>query len=127
MEKELNESCDYNPYLLGRLFAVMEKIQIASVGGKKDINRTIKDSYFNAAATTPNMAFQKLFSLSEYHMRKLKRDYPGIAFNLSREKCSIIEKITKGIPARFTADESNAFYLGYYHQTQKRYEKKEDK
>ena len=32
--------------------------------------------------------------------------------------------IHEGFPARMTLPEQGAFQLGYYHQTQKRYEKK---
>ena len=127
MNKELNDACTYLPYLLGRLFAVMEKCQIESAGGKGGIKRTIKDGYFTASATTPNIAFQKLFALNEYHLRKLERDKPKIAFNLFKEKSDIISRITESIPSRFTMDETNAFYLGYYHQSQKHYAKKEEK
>ncbi len=127
MNRELNDACVYLPYLLGRLFAVMEKCQIESSGGRDGIKRTIRDSYFTAAAATPNIAFQKLFALNEYHLRKLERDKPGKAFNLSKEKTDIISRITENIPSRFSMDESNAFYLGYYHQTQKYHVKKEEK
>lgn len=127
MEERLNESCAYLPYLLGRLFAVMEKIQIDSVGGKENINRTIKDSYFVSAASTPASIFNKLFPLNEYHMNKLKRDNPGLGVVRTKEKEGIINGINEMIPSRFTAEESNAFYIGYYHQTQSFYEKKEEK
>ena len=59
---QLNEDCNYMPYLLGRLFRVMEEIQLASMGWS--VNRSIRDSYFNSAASTPGSVFGKLFSLS---------------------------------------------------------------
>lgn len=62
---QLNEDCNYTPYLLGRLFRVMEEIQLASTGWS--VNRSIKDSYFNSAASTPLSVFGKLFALSNYH------------------------------------------------------------
>lgn len=127
MGVNLNESCTYLPYLLGRLFAVMEKAQIESAGGKENIKRTIRDSYFVSAASTPSSIFQKLFQLSEYHMRKLERDKPWFAHRLSRERTCIMSEVKETIPSRFTAEESNSFYIGYYHQMQKLYEKKEEK
>ena len=69
---QLNEDCNYMPYLLGRLFRVMEEIQLASMGW--GVNRSIRDSYFNSAASTPRSVFGKLFSLSNYHLKKLMRD-----------------------------------------------------
>ena len=38
-----------------------------------------------------------------------------------------MEKLEQGFPARMTLPEQGSFYLGYYHQTQKRFEKKEEK
>jgi CRISPR-associated protein Csd1 len=119
----LNENCRFQPYVLGRLFAVMERTQLASADWK--LNRTIRDSYLNSAATTPKNIFSKLFPLSEYHMKKLTRDKPGLAQTLKAEKVSLVSMIDASIPARFTQDETNCFYVGYYHQTA-RYQKKED-
>ena len=117
---ELNDSCNYQPYVLGRLFAVMEKIQLASADWK--LNRTIKDSYFTSAATTPKNIYAKLFPLSEYHMKKLLRDKPGLANILGKEKGSLIGKLTAPIPPRFTPEEIDCFYIGYYHQSNQKKE-----
>ena len=120
---ELNDSCNYQPYVLGRLFAVMEKIQLASADWK--LNRTIKDSYFTSAATTPKNIFAKLFPLSEYHMKKLLRDKPGLANILGKEKASLIGKLTAPILPRFTSEEIDCFYIGYYHQSNQKKEENE--
>lgn len=111
---EFNNSCTYQPYVLGRLFAVMEKIQLSSADRK--LNRTIKDSYFTSVSTTPKNIFSKLFPLNEYHMKKLLRGKPGLARILGQEKSILINKLTAPIPSRFTPDETNCFYIGYYHQ-----------
>ena len=120
---ELNDSCNYQPYVLGCLFAVMEKIQLASADWK--LNRTIKDSYFTSAATTPKNIYAKLFPLSEYHMKKLLRDKPGLANILGKEKSSLIGKLTTPIPSRFTPEETDCFYIGYYHQSNQKKEENE--
>lgn len=114
---QLNENCDYMPYVLGRLFRVMEEIQLASAGWK--LNRSIKDSYFNAAASTPKNAFSKLFPLSNYHLKKLMRDKPNLGKRLGDTESTLIARITTPIPARFTPEETNCFYIGYYHQEKK--------
>jgi CRISPR-associated protein Csd1 len=59
-------------------------------------------------------------------MKKLTRDKPGLAQILKAEKVSLMSMIDTSIPARFTQDETNCFYVGYYHQTA-RYQKKEEK
>lgn len=120
--KRLDEDCTYMPYVMGRLFSVMEKTQLASADWS--INRTIKDSYFNAAASTPRNAFYKLFPLNEHHMKKLLRDYPRLGNKYSKLKAELTSKITAPIPARFTQEETVCFYLGYYHQDATKEEEK---
>lgn len=116
----LNEDAKSVPYQLGRLFSVLEKIQEEANPG---INSTIKDKFFNAAAATPAIIFANLLNLSEKHMRKLDG---GKKVNLNKLKLSIIDKLPEQLPARLTLPEQGSFQLGYYHQTQKRYEKKAD-
>lgn len=121
---ELNELCTYQPYLLGRLFSVMEQIQLASADWK--LNRSIKDSFFSSAAATPKPVFAKLFPLNEYHMKKLKRDKFNLARYLEHEKKTIISMLTAPIPSHFTPDEMDCFYIGYYHQSCKKKEENEN-
>lgn len=113
-QEMLNRNCDNQPYLLGRLFAVLEKIQLASA--EWNINRSIKDSYFTSITTTTAIILEKILRLSEYHMKKLYREKRGIALKLEKEKSSIMCKISVPIPSRFTPEEAASFYLGYYHQ-----------
>lgn len=120
----LNEECTYMPYVLGRLFFVMEQMQRASANW--EINRTIKDSYFNAAATTPRNAFVKLLPLSEHHLKKLLRDMPGLGITYKKAKTDLMAKITAPIPVRFTQEETICFYLGYYHQEANKKEEKKN-
>lgn len=110
---KLDETCTYLPYVLGRLFCVMEQTQRACAG---NINRSIKDSYFNAAATRPQTAFAKLLPLHEHHMKKLLRDKPALGRKYAEERSALMAKLTQSIPLRFTQEETISFYLGYYHQ-----------
>ena len=66
---ELNEQSSYLPYLLGRLFAVLERVQSDANPG---IKATIKDKYFNSASATPATIFPLLTKLSQSHLRKLE-------------------------------------------------------
>lgn len=121
---QLNEDCNYMPYLLGRLFRVMEEIQLASIGWS--VNRSIRDSYFNSAASTPRSVFGKLFSLSNYHLKKLMRDKPGLGKKLGDLESDLAARLTTPPPARFTQEETICFYLGYYHQCNGKKEEKEN-
>lgn len=64
----LNENCTDRAYVLGRLFAVLEKTQQdANPGG---INTTIKDRYFASASATPRAVFPTLLRLARSHIAK---------------------------------------------------------
>ena len=70
----LNESSNV-PYVLGRLFSVLETIQSVA---NPDINATIKDRYFNSACATPATAFPTLVKLAQKHLQKMST--PNEAF-----------------------------------------------
>ena len=116
---ELNEQSSYQPYVLGRLFAVLEAIQDAANPG---INTTIKDKYFNSACATPSVVFPTLIKLAQKHLQKLGQ---GSKVFYNRQLTDLIGRMTQTDPARMTLPEQGAFEIGYYHQTQKRFEKKD--
>ena len=117
---QLNEASNYLPYVLGRLFSVLEAIQHAANPG---INATIRDKYFNSAAAMPASIFPLLLNLAQKHLRKLDT---GMRVYYDRQLCELTARIQQTYPTRLTLAEQGAFQLGYYHQTQKRYTKKED-
>lgn len=120
---ELNEQSNYMPYLLGRSFAVLEWIQTAA---NPNLNSTIKDRYFNSACATPAVVFPILMRLHNSHLKVLKRERPGAAVNLEKLLGTLCGRMQETYPPHLTLDEQGAFILGYYHQVQKFYEKKED-
>lgn len=120
MTVELNEQSNYLPYLLGRLFSVLEGIQRSANPG---INTTIKDRYFNSASATPATVFPQLLNLAQKHLAKLDG---GLAAYYNKQITELNSRITQTLPARLTLPEQSAFQIGYYHETQKRYTKKEE-
>ena len=118
---ELNKDSKYVPYVLGRLFSVLEELQEAANPG---INSTIKDRYFNSASATPAVIFPLLINLAQKHLRKLE-NRQKIYFN--KLIGELTERITEPYPKRLTLPEQGAFQLGYYHRNQDRFTKKEDK
>ena len=120
MTVELNEQSNYLPYVLGRLFAVLEAIQQRANPG---INTTIKDRYFNSASATPASVFPLLINLAQKHMAKLDK---GLSGYFDRQIREMNARIDQTLPARLTLPEQSAFQIGYYHETQKRYAKKEE-
>lgn len=117
----LNETTQNVPYTLGRMFSVLEAIQQAANPG---INTTIKDKYYTSAAATPATIFPILLNLSQKHLRKLDT---GIRIHWEKRLGELAAIVEQEFPARLALPEQGSFHLGYYHQTQKRYEKKEEK
>ena len=117
----LNPDCSNIPYLLGRLFSTLEAIQSAANPG---INTTIMDKYFNSASATPAMVFPVLLKLAQKHLKKLD---VGLRTYYDKQLTDLLSRLGEEYPARLNLPQQGSFQLGYYHQTQARYEKKEDK
>lgn len=120
----LNENTTNRAYVLGRLFAVLERTQKEALPG---LNTTIKDRYFNSACATPGSIFPTLLKLSSFHISKAMYSYKR-----SEDIQELMDKLDveqNPFPARQTLYEQNLFYLGYYQQMQDAYpvKKKEDK
>lgn len=116
----LNESSTNIAYTLGRLFAVYEAVQEAANPG---INATIKDKYFNSASATPAAIFPILDNLAQKHLRKLSVNQ-RIYFD--KQIGSLKNILGETNPARLMLPEQGSFVLGYYHQKEARYTKKEE-
>lgn len=116
----LNEASANIPYTLGRLFSVYEAAQQTANPG---INATIKDKYFNSAAAMPASIFPVLNNLYQKHLRKLENKQ-RIYFD--KQVSALKGVLGESYPARMTLAQQGTFDLGYYHQTQKRYTKKEE-
>lgn len=117
----LNEARTDAPYVLGRLFSVLESIQEAASPG---VNATIKNKYYDSASSTPSVVFPLVVKLSDRHLEKLGRDGKGLAVYYEKMRGELLDKID-AFPRRLTLEEQGDFILGYHHQTQKRYEKKD--
>ncbi len=105
----LNESYTHPAYVLGRLFAVLEKVQKEAIG---DINASIKDRYFTSACATPATVFPTLLRLSQHWTAKAEYGYASD--RRIQELLDLLE--AKPFPVRLTLDEQGVFVLGYYHQ-----------
>lgn len=117
----LNENSTNIPYTLGRMFAVYEEVQERTNPG---ISATIKDKYFNSASATPATIFPILDNLCQKHLRKLDM---SARISLDRRISALKNVLGECYPTRLSLPEQGSFNLGYYHQKQFRYTKKEDK
>ena len=117
----LNQDSNHEAYVLGRLFSVLEAIQSDAIPG---INATIRDKYFSSASATPGVVFPTLVNLAQKHLRKLDE---GKKIFYDKQLTELMSKLGETYPNRMNLPQQGAFQLGYYHQTQYRFTKKEDK
>ena len=116
----LDKSNTNQGYLCGRLFAVLDKIQ-------EDANgiSSIRERYMNAASATPASVFATILNLSSHHMEKLANESRRIFYEKIKQE--IIDKIpATGFPAHLDLQDQGRFFIGYYHQRQDFFTKKED-
>lgn len=117
----LNEERSDAPYVLGRLFSVLESIQEAA---NPSLNATIKNKYYDSASATPSVIFPIVINLSDKHLSKLSRDSKGLSVHYEKMRGELLDKLD-AFPKRLSLEEQGDFILGYHHQNQKRYEKNE--
>lgn len=112
-----------NPaYLLGRMFAVLERIQYQALG---DINAGIADRYYGSASAVPFSVFPRLLVGARHHLSRLRKDKPGLAVNLDKDLGEIIAALPENYPRHFSIDEQGRFSIGYYQQKQSYFASKE--
>ncbi len=120
--KEVPMSLDKNrqevAYLLGRLFAVLEKAQLDALG---KVNSTIKDRFFSAASATPASVFPRLIRLSQHHIEKAE-----YGFISDRRIAGIMEHI-QSFPTHMGLQDQGLFAIAYYQQKNALYRKNEEK
>jgi CRISPR-associated protein Csd1 len=115
----LNEQTNEKSYLLGRLFAILEKTQ------KDAGNDTVRAKYFTSAMATPRAVFPILLRLAQHHIAK--EQYGHINDKRIEMVLNKIEydKDVQCFPSHLTLDEQGVFALGYYHQRTKLWEKQD--
>jgi len=112
----LDKEKTHRAYLLGRLFAVLEKAQQEAIPGA---NTTIKDRFYSSASATPRVVFPQLLRLAQHYVEKAE-------YGRFRDKQieEILCKITE-FPGHLGLDEQGLFAIGYYHQRQDFFTKKD--
>jgi CRISPR-associated protein Csd1 len=107
-------------YTLGRLMAVLERIQQEAIG---DVNASVVDRYFSGASATPKTVFVRLLKNARHHVSKAKDDESKAGFIFRLDK--LIDELTSrfdpkhnGFPAYLDLEQQGLFVLGY-HQMRK--------
>ena len=116
----LNETSTNPGYLLGRLFAVLEKAQQDALPG---INATIRDRFYASASATPRAVFGRLLRTYQHHLGNLDT---GARIVREKQTQEILSNLTD-FPAHLNLQDQSQFALGYYHQRKDLFTKKETK
>jgi CRISPR-associated protein Csd1 len=104
-------------YLLGRLFAALEKTQEDALPG---INATIRERFYSSASATPGAVFPRILRTYQHHLAKLEG---GHKVNRERLVQSIHDPLIS-YPTHLNLEEQGLFAIGYYHQRQDFFTKK---
>ncbi len=122
-EMALNIQSTNIGYLLGRMLAIVERAQTASQPG---ITYTIKDQTYSIISVTPAALFNRVYSLSATYFRKIPSEATKIY--LKKLLSEVADKISiDGVPLHLSLEDQGHFALGYQHQNQLFYTKREEK
>lgn len=105
----LDEENNQPGYVLGRLFALLQKTQ---TDAHPSLNRTIQDAFYSSASTTPGAVFPRLLKMYRHHITKLS---PGSRINREKHIQHVMSKLIQ-FPVRLAVEQQGLFAIGFYHQ-----------
>lgn len=120
-QQEINMALDKENgeigYRLGRLFAIVERIQEEAVSGS---NATVRDRFFSSASATPARTFPVILRNAQNGLAKIRKEKPGYAVNLDKSIQEILGEVDShsGFPAALNLEKQGMFIIGYYQQRQ---------
>lgn len=120
-QQEINMALDKENgeigYRLGRLFAIVERIQEEAVPGS---NATVRDRFFSSASATPARTFPVILRNAQNGLAKIRKEKPGYAVNLDKLIQEILGEVDpqNGFPAALNLEKQGLFIIGYYQQRQ---------
>lgn len=116
----LNPDNHQPAYLAGRVFAVLEDIQISAAYAEGDEapNLTFADRYFARAVTSPAVALVAGRRDAQAWLKRMKRKRPDFAEKARQRLNDLFDRIAQagGIPHGAILADQAAFILGYHQQ-----------
>jgi CRISPR-associated protein Csd1 len=101
-------------YRLGRLFAVLERLQGSALGQR---NATVRDRFYASASATPALVFPSLIRNARNHSKTIRtRVGAGLAEWFEDHIAEIASGLEGSFPRTLPLEEQGRFALGYYHQ-----------
>ena len=94
-------------YRLGRLLAVLERLQSAA---NRNTNKTVVNRYYGPASTRPSAIFPLLIRSAQYQVANVKNR------NFFQKEIGDVLETLPSLPAHLSLEEQGLFALGYYHQ-----------
>ncbi len=120
MTETLDTDENHHAYVFGRSLCVFAQIQHAALG---DVNANVVDKFYGVFSTSPSLIWNRLISNSMNHLRKIKSESPGRAFNLEKRLSAIVEKLPPSPPTGIlSVRDQGRFAIGYYHERAKFFE-----
>lgn len=116
---KLDETQPSDSYQLGRLFAALERIQEKA---NPNLNATIRERYYGSACTNPVTVFPTLLRLKNHHLAKIENK--GTVTWFEKKLGEIMSNIEL-FPSHLNLHDQGMFAIGYYHQRQDFFTKKE--
>lgn len=112
---------------LGRLFALIERAQLAALGD--GINATVADKFLGSACATPGRTFPALLrAAKEHHIKRLRNGHSDadwikdptharrVGAGLERDIGLIWASFHDGVPTQHSSEEQGLFLVGYYQE-----------
>lgn len=107
------KDCKDIAYNLGRLWALVEKLQLEALGDRP--NASITDKNFTSICTLPSRTIGRLQKNISYYIQLLRKKNVGKSIWLEREIAQVMEAISV-LPDRLTIEERGMFLIGYFHK-----------
>lgn len=112
---------------LGKLFALIERAQLAALGDR--INTSVKDKYLSSCATTPAQIFSKLIlNAEEHHLKRLRNGHSDadwikdadharrVGAAIGRDIGQLAATFENSFPKQHSDEEQGFFLIGYYQE-----------
>ncbi len=110
----LDQTSTNAAYRLGRLFAVLERLQRAALGQR---NATVRDRFYASASANPALVFPSLIRNARNHSKAIRtRIGPALAEWFEDHIAEIASGMAGSFPRTLPLEEQGRFALGYYHQ-----------
>lgn len=109
-------------YIVGRVFALLEKVHGDARGSS---NESLSNKYFGSMSSTPKTVFAVLMKNYQHHLAKIGARSKGAEVYYDKKMIELLANINE-IPTIFTLDEQAEFTLGYYHEKESLWTKKEE-